>query len=95
LTENQGIQYQIKIEEPNEELNADVEFMVAKLALDSLSDQAELSKVAKVTSTQLGPCTLRISFASATHILRFPYPIRGPDKNIQVDWFEHRIEVSL
>lgn len=89
-----GILYVVKTLEDVTSLETDVDTMEARVTLESETDKSELSKADKVTSTQVGPCTLQLSFGSALCILRFPYPIRGHDGTIKLRRASHNITVS-
>ncbi|KAF8595632.1 hypothetical protein BDV93DRAFT_97478 [Ceratobasidium sp. AG-I] len=89
-----GPVFTVKTLESVTSLETDVEVIEARLKLEPEADRVELSKANNITSTQVGPCTLQLSFGSTTRVLRFPYPIRGPDCNFRMDRSSHYITVT-
>ncbi|KAB5592330.1 MYND finger protein [Ceratobasidium theobromae] len=88
-----GIKWQIKVVDDGPRCLVDS--IVAHFPVTSSAARAELSKGAKVKVVQVGPCTLQLGWKKSTHILRFPYPLRGTDANARVTKTANAINVKV
>ncbi|KAG9124131.1 hypothetical protein FRC07_012716, partial [Ceratobasidium sp. 392] len=65
-----------------------------RVNVETEGERAALAAGVAVTTTQIGPCTIRVLFGNAEHIVRFPYPIHGIKVKTRVDQATHRIYLT-
>ncbi|CAE6382373.1 unnamed protein product [Rhizoctonia solani] len=87
-----GDEYQIKAEfkDPKNTILP----IVARVEIHSDIEKAQLSQVKAAATTQIGPCSLELTFGTSKRVLRFPYPISGANIKVDINKSAYRIEVT-
>ncbi|KAG8769806.1 hypothetical protein FRC12_004728 [Ceratobasidium sp. 428] len=66
-----------------------------RIDIESEAEQAMLVSGTQVMTTQIRPCTLRVSIKDVEHIVKFPYPIRGTMVKSRVDYESHQVYLII
>ncbi|KAG8687625.1 hypothetical protein FRC11_006884, partial [Ceratobasidium sp. 423] len=72
-----------------------VESMVAKIPVDSPPQKGKSSKGAKISTTQIGPCTLQVTVGNSKYVARYPYPIRGAGASAEINHESHEVNIKV
>jgi hypothetical protein len=88
-----GIRHQIVV--ADEGIQSRFQSTIAQLEIESEPERAVLLAGAEVKTVQIGPCSMRVSVGNATHIVRYPYPIRGVETVTRVDKKLFHVQVCV
>ncbi|KEP44925.1 putative MYND finger protein, partial [Rhizoctonia solani 123E] len=87
-----GDEYQVKGEfkDPKDTIHS----IIAHVKINSQSEKEQLSQVKKAVVSQIGPCSLELTFGTSKRVLRFPYPISQTNIRVNVRKRAYRIDVT-
>ncbi|KAL5639953.1 hypothetical protein ACGC1H_006498 [Rhizoctonia solani] len=87
-----GDEYQVKGEfkDPKDTIHP----IIARVKINSDSEKEQLSQVKKAVVSEIGPCSLELTFGTSKRVLRFPYPISRTNIKVNIRKSAYRIDVT-
>ncbi|CAE6462474.1 unnamed protein product [Rhizoctonia solani] len=87
-----GEEYQVKAEfkDPKDL----VRLIIARVEMDSDVERQQLSQAKKAAVSQIGPCSLELTFGTSKRVLRFPYPISQTNIKVKIKKSTHCVDVT-
>ncbi|CAE6484831.1 unnamed protein product [Rhizoctonia solani] len=66
----------------------------ARVKISSDAEKEQLSQAKKAVASQIGPCSLELTFGTSKRVLRFPYPISHTNLRVSIKKSEYQIDVT-